>query len=504
MISTKNKNLQLGDQLLTILNDSNDIISKTLIESAKISCTWKDAFSTFPINYLDLAYSKFGKIAYIHTGNQGLFIGYYKGEKLKLDSKLCSTIPIKKKFITATIIETSDETVTFKIRKQGKYFIFLVYKSKLNYKTIKTNFLNTRTYFEEEYRTKYAIMTSPAKIVNKLFPNTFNIKEIEIFTNLFVKQDFKFELVSGEEIIKYYLHYNYTNLKGTLGSSCMRYESCQEYFKIYSTNENVSMLVAITSDGTICGRAIVWHDVYFEELEKYLFFMDRIYTNNSSHEFLFIQHAKKNNWVYKTLQNYESQELFTYNDENFREGIAIPLTNVTFNEYPYMDTLDKLLLNQNLISNCGDGILLNSTDGESSVIYSDYEDENINREDAVYSEYHSSYLLDSNCIWVESESDHFHYDCEGTIINRCPECEEYFRSSDCIFNQKLRVYYCEDCCSYVESKGEYYGNSLTCEFDGQYYLFEDLEFSDILNKEVPILLIENLENEYEKEQIQLN
>ena len=76
----------------------------------------------------------------------------------------------------------------------------------------------------------------PARIIQKILNREFKCKEFEDFSN-WIKNEIleagEFVLVSGSDITKYYNEENYVEVKGTLGNSCMRYDTCQKYFKVY-------------------------------------------------------------------------------------------------------------------------------------------------------------------------------------------------------------------------------------------------------------------------------
>jgi hypothetical protein len=76
-----------------------------------------------------------------------------------------------------------------------------------------------------------------AKLVNQIFPDKYSNKEIEEFTNMFKKVEEssdEFEIVYGTDILHWYSESNYSESKGELGTSCMRYNRCRDYLQIYS------------------------------------------------------------------------------------------------------------------------------------------------------------------------------------------------------------------------------------------------------------------------------
>ena len=71
------------------------------------------------------------------------------------------------------------------------------------------------------------------KLVTNLFPGKYTDKEVEDFVNKFKaksKSSAVFELVEGDEIIKWYNVENYISEAGELGNSCMRHKYCSKYF----------------------------------------------------------------------------------------------------------------------------------------------------------------------------------------------------------------------------------------------------------------------------------
>mgnify|MGYP003634942092 CR=1 FL=1 len=145
--------------------------------------------------------------------------------------------------------------------------------------------------------------------------------------------DAELKVVSGEDIRKYYHRDNYNGGQRTesLGNSCMRHDSCQEYFDIYVDNpDKVTMLIASTSNGII-GRALIWNT------DEGDLVMDRIYggelTINAMKEY-----AKGNGIVHKYRQNYSNTtDWVTSIGEMVNKEYNITLVNNS--EFkPYMDT----------------------------------------------------------------------------------------------------------------------------------------------------------------------
>jgi hypothetical protein len=131
-----------------------------------------------------------------------------------------------------------------------------------------------------------------------------------------------FEVVKGDDIKYWYLEDRYESLTGQLGSSCMRHQSCQDYFSIYTENPEVCQLLIFKnkSRDKINGRALLWTDV---DGKKWI---DRIYTVKDSYKELFIKWVDENNY----------KELYGSNEQ-----VQVEVKNKDYGEYPYMDSLSQ-------------------------------------------------------------------------------------------------------------------------------------------------------------------
>jgi hypothetical protein len=151
----------------------------------------------------------------------------------------------------------------------------------------------------------------------------------------------RFEIVSGEEILKYYNINNYADFdEGQLGHSCLNNKP-HEIFDMYVMNTNVVKLVILKAPGSdkIIGRALLW------QTNEGLF-MDRIYTSKDSDVVLFKMYADSIGAWSKELQtsSYKYREDFHYwfniqrNGEMKEGNITIQLDDYSFTKYPYLDT----------------------------------------------------------------------------------------------------------------------------------------------------------------------
>ncbi len=177
----------------------------------------------------------------------------------------------------------------------------------------------------------------PGGFISKVF-NNISPKDIEIFSNLYRaearKPKFEFRIVKGEDIRNYYHYSKHANDNGSLGVSCMRYDSCQKLFNMYVENtDKISLLVMFNEHEQVLGRALLWN---FDGNK----IMDRIYSvNDEQLQFYFKKWANENGYWFKAQQNWYNSIQF----ERLGEGkkifkFDIKLNDSEFRYYPYMDT----------------------------------------------------------------------------------------------------------------------------------------------------------------------
>lgn len=298
--------------------------------------------------------------------------------------------------------------------------------------------------FWTKARTDIGIGRWTRRIFTEVHKSTILDSKIEEFVNLYKAaidgEDLtKFELVSGDDIRKWYLKDNYEQERGQLGNSCMRYRNCQDFFDIYVKNPEVCQLLILKSDDDkdkITGRALIW------KLTDGNYYMDRIYTINDSDKLLFQDYARIN----KIESSY---------DGNSSLDLEVKLGDHTYQKYPYMDTLvvynptTKILRGDEDLWPGKGYISIQDTQGgfrAEDAVYSDWDDEYINRENAVYctnvdswlsrdsakyleykdvwaaptddvvwSEYHGEHFFMDDCVYSEIMSDTLYPDNENVI-----------------------------------------------------------------------------------------
>jgi len=233
-------------------------------------------------------------------------------------------------------------------------------KSKISYLT-NSRIEQIRNDSDSDYwTTKKRFHCKPGAFVSKIF-NEISQKEIENFSTLFKaysnKKEFEFKVVSGEDIRKYYYHEMYSSNSGSLGSSCMKYNKCQNYFDIYVNNSQVKLLIMTSPNSElIVGRALLW-DIEPQKI------MDRVYTiQDEDYLTHFKKWAKDNGYLTKTHQNWGASSLFESKSESLELQIDIQLDKFVFSKYPYLDTFKWLDLKTGKLSNYKPEHFTNNTD----------------------------------------------------------------------------------------------------------------------------------------------
>ena len=239
--------------------------------------------------------------------------------------------------------------------------------------------------------------------------------------------DEKLALVSGEDIRKWYLETNYSDRKGQLASSCMRYEKCQKYLDIYVLNPEVCQLLIMYSDTTktkISGRALVWKNVNEQ------FVMDRVYTVNDYDIEVFKKYAESKGWIDIT-KNYKTQKI------QLKKGVV-------YDYYPYMDNF--------YIFNYIEGFLLNNDQDWPSEGYYKLQntDGSFTSDDGVWSDYHGDYIQRDDAIY-------------------CPGVNDYVHCDDAIYLEYMNRY---------ASPSE---ETVYSEWAGQSYYLDDVVHSEVMN-----------------------
>ncbi len=292
----------------------------------------------------------------------------------------------------------------------------------------------------------------PGGFVSKVFKN-LSAKDIEIFSNLFraesKKPQFTFQIMKGEDIRKYYYYEYHASDYGSLGVSCMRYESCQKMFNLYVENpDKISMIAMMNASGNVMGRALLW-DFDGNKI------MDRIYTiNDEQLPFYFKKWATENGYLFRSQQNwYNSLQFEKLGGERKLLKLEVNLENFDFRYYPYMDTFKFFNPDTGVLSNFRpegrEHYTLCSSDGSkydwNYLVYDDYDKVYRHRGETVrleyldmtahpdrcnYSDILDQYILSEHAEWREDIRDYVfggdksHLNDDERIQRRLKDIEE--------------------------------------------------------------------------------
>ena len=302
---------------------------------------------------------------------------------------------------------------------------------------IKNNEINTLWNDGGIKDAKSRVETGIGRFVNKVFPSKYTSEEVEKFVNLFKKDEEdedNFELVTGDEIIKWYNQNTYIQDSGDISGSCMRYSRCSTYSDIYTQNPEVCQLLILREGDKIKGRALVWK--LSQGLGGAEYFMDRVYAIDEPTKLLFDDWANKKEYLRKNSNSQNQMKKFMLGkitpdgqiiEENIDGEIRVQLKKWRFDQYPYMDTFKKLEIKSGVLHNDNSRskigfYILESTSGEfenTSGKYSHYYSEEIPEDEAVYSDYLDDWIwrdsarrvtLGANRGWYPDDYDGIVYD----------------------------------------------------------------------------------------------
>lgn len=212
---------------------------------------------------------------------------------------------------------------------------------------------------------KYRVPLKIGRFISKFFRKEAKIVfciqdvDVEIFVNLFKsyfdRDTSNFKVISGPEILHWYLENNYFTPNGfkhgTLWNSCMRYSYKNSFMKFYSENPNqVKMLINVDENGKLRTRALLWDDVQDEQGNSYKV-MDRIYSVYDYEVSSFKQWASDHGYIYKKEQSAKSERLFVTKNGLENLDLKIKLGKWQNTMYPYIDTFKFLNYRRGIISN---------------------------------------------------------------------------------------------------------------------------------------------------------
>jgi hypothetical protein len=200
---------------------------------------------------------------------------------------------------------------------------------------------------DKKFRTQLKIGRFVSKFLTKKVISLFGItpNDVEEFVNLyksyFSDDPKKYQIVSGEEILKWYLEDNYYSPNGmrwgTLWNSCMRQPERNKFMELYAKNPDKIKMLVYLEDSKVRARALLWEDVDFGD-GKSGKVMDRIYSVYDHDVKSFVSWANKNGYITKSHQTAKSEVFFHVDGVSKEILLSVKLDNHLLNWYPYLDT----------------------------------------------------------------------------------------------------------------------------------------------------------------------
>lgn len=392
------------------------------------------------------------------------------------------------------------------------------------------DFIKTVAYEEWDnlWNPDHRLHSSAGKIAKRIigadFNELFSDKDLESFCEAFRKQGLKetgvngkfvYEELSGEDILEGYHEDNYYEVSGELGSSCMRYDKCQEYLLFYAENARHVSLGTLYVENKVAARSLLWYpNTKKDPTVKYY---DRVFGIDSEateslatiltgKEFVDI-YGNSNKVSFNLDKGYGDFDSYPYLD-TFR---YIAGTRVSNKEEGHDHVLDCYQghIHERRTCPCCESDLSNGEGCYIDVRGSSYRNEELCGDCAVYSSHYNSFICEEDSVHIHSIDDHVLrsdavecYDgcweldeyatClhDGKYVDRTESLSEdvfgaYYLRSDiedyCIFY--AGTYYPHDHSDVVQVDGEYYhehdDSIVYVDSEGEYYLTDDPSLCNI-------------------------
>lgn len=301
--------------------------------------------------------------------------------------------------------------------------------------------------------------TSVYKLVKKIAKEEYH-KQLTNY--ILAKTNFDFKIVTGEDIRYWYHQDQYLELKGELGTSCMRYESCQEYFDLYTENPQVSMAILHLED-KLLARCIIWNNYY----------IDRRYGISTKEQDILFEKVKDHLGTYQNIWLTQS---------DFRGDIVIELDKTKFDYYPFCDSLFFLNTSNNTIHNDKYGRIdksLGHLEGDSELNNRCYHYKKIlEEEDRSYCDCCDCEIDDNYSCYSEYHGESYCNDC----VFYCEQREDYFREHLGVYcPDNGRTYHRDECVRLHNGDYTLTDNAVYNDYDDEYYLCDEVNFYELPN-----------------------
>jgi len=338
------------------------------------------------------------------------------------------------------------------------------------------------------------------RLVNKLLPK-YSQKEVEDFTNKFKsyqnKDNLRFEIVEGDDIAKWYSYKNYALDLHSLNNSCMKSKP-DYYFQIYTKNPEVCKMLIMYDDFAgegIVGRALLWKLESNSENFEFEYFMDRQYAASDSYIGSMREYAIKKGWAIKERNSHDAEYSVIYGDWDGVLDMVVKLKDGVYSNFPYVDTFKCYDPNENRLYNkdeeeVSDGLyILTSTEGKYKVsgremVYSEWYEEEIEYDDAVWSDLHTDYFPSDRAVYIDRVSTYRYRDWYPTNSDDIVYDgwnDDYMHINDSIYSEEYDYYLYEEdavgCVNYIKSNGDCNTDSIYIHYvdSGKYIKYTDLD-----------------------------
>jgi hypothetical protein len=206
-------------------------------------------------------------------------------------------------------------------------------------RVIGVEFERTEVVMPQVWNFKKRYHTSVGKLIRRLFKDKYSDRDITSFSEAYASLItvanplYDFQIMEGEQVKWAYHEDNYHTFSNTLGSSCMRYDRCQSYFKMYTKDPSKVKIGVLLKGGKVAARAILWN------LGDYWAY-DRIYSTRTETE----------NLLKSTLETAGYRRIWQAGGHH---SLKIDLSDVL--RFPYVDTLHCYHPDSQTLSNYGEG-----------------------------------------------------------------------------------------------------------------------------------------------------
>lgn len=273
---------------------------------------------TFPLNMLNGLYAGFPVVEIIPAEYVERF---KRGEITKYKSSDLFTSLLKQ--IKFNVKEDYYDASYFDVDREKEDLFSFIPITKI--KELK-NIINE----DEIYRSRYRQSSKIGRVFKKLNDELTDV-QIENFVNEYKAAwkakmedlENRLRVVTGDDIVYWYLNTRYAKGNGTLNASCMQGPGAQNQIKFYAQNPNcIALAILLDDNDKLLARALIWRCIEPEGV----IFMDRIYSVNPEHAKILHNFAKDNGIMTKA------------DGYNTKHKMKVKIKPPSSGSWPYLDT----------------------------------------------------------------------------------------------------------------------------------------------------------------------